>query len=45
MGLHLSEQNNSPAHVRSTLGSAFADSKCPLHLATQDSASEWLALD
>jgi phosphoribosyl 1,2-cyclic phosphodiesterase len=45
MGLHLSEQNNSPAHVRSTLGPAFADAKCPLHLATQDAASEWLALD
>jgi phosphoribosyl 1,2-cyclic phosphodiesterase len=45
MGLHLSEQNNTPARVRSALGPAFADSACPLHLATQDSASEWLTLD
>src|SRR5262245_64862348 len=45
MGLHLSEQNNSPAQASAALAAAFGDVRCPLHLATQDAASAWLALD
>jgi phosphoribosyl 1,2-cyclic phosphodiesterase len=41
MGLHLSEQNNSPDHVRS----AVADSRYPLHLATQDQPTTWLTVE
>jgi phosphoribosyl 1,2-cyclic phosphodiesterase len=42
IGLHLSEQNNSPEHVRSALAPALVESRFPLHLATQSVASPWL---
>jgi hypothetical protein len=42
IGLHLSEQNNSPEHVRSALAPALVESRFPLHLATQSAASPWL---
>jgi phosphoribosyl 1,2-cyclic phosphodiesterase len=45
VGLHLSEQNNSPSQVRETLGPALADARFPLHLATQDTPTSWFALD
>jgi len=45
VGLHLSEQNNSPAQVRAALGPALEDAPYPLHLATQDSPTAWFALD
>ena len=44
IGLHLSERNNSPEHVRSALAPALAESRFPLHLATQSAASSWLEL-
>jgi hypothetical protein len=31
--------------VREALGPALADARFPLHLATQDSATGWFALD
>jgi phosphoribosyl 1,2-cyclic phosphodiesterase len=37
MGLHLSEQNNSPEHVRA----ALEPSRYALHLATQDTPTAW----
>jgi phosphoribosyl 1,2-cyclic phosphodiesterase len=43
--LHLSERNNSPERVRAALGPALEDERRPLHLATQDAPTEWLALD
>ena len=45
VGLHLSEQNNSPEHVRAAIGPALEGARFPLHLATQDAATEWFALD
>jgi phosphoribosyl 1,2-cyclic phosphodiesterase len=45
VGLHLSEQNNSPEQVRAALGPALANARFPLHLATQDTATAWFALD
>ncbi len=45
MGLHLSEQNNSPDQVRAALRPALESARYPLHLATQASPTAWLALD
>jgi phosphoribosyl 1,2-cyclic phosphodiesterase len=45
MGLHLSERNNSPEHVRAALKPALEKALYPLHLATQDAPTPWLALD
>jgi len=45
VGLHLSERNNSPEQVRAALGPALATARFPLHLATQDTATAWFALD
>jgi phosphoribosyl 1,2-cyclic phosphodiesterase len=45
VALHLSEQNNSPEHVRTALGPALEDARYPLHLATQDAPTAWLAVD
>jgi phosphoribosyl 1,2-cyclic phosphodiesterase len=45
MGLHLSEQNNSPAHVRTAAARITDQSSVELHLATQDEASPWLEVD
>lgn len=44
MGLHLSERNNSPQQVRDALQPALAAASYPLHLATQDSPTDWHAL-
>jgi phosphoribosyl 1,2-cyclic phosphodiesterase len=41
MGLHLSEQNNSPEHVRSALPA----SRYALHLASQDQPTAWVTVD
>jgi phosphoribosyl 1,2-cyclic phosphodiesterase len=45
MGLHLSERNNSPEQVRVALKPALERALYPLHLASQDAPSIWLALD
>jgi phosphoribosyl 1,2-cyclic phosphodiesterase len=45
VGLHLSERNNSPEHVRETLRPALEKARYPLHLATQDAPTQWLTLD
>ena len=45
MGLHLSERNNSPEQVRVALKPALENARFPLHLATQDAPTSWLALD
>lgn len=45
IGLHLSERNNSPEQVRATLRPALERARYPLHLASQDTPSPWLALD
>jgi phosphoribosyl 1,2-cyclic phosphodiesterase len=45
VGLHLSEKNNSPEHVRTTLRPALEKARYPLHLATQDAPTPWLSLD
>jgi phosphoribosyl 1,2-cyclic phosphodiesterase len=45
MGLHLSERNNSPEHVRAALRPALDKARYPLHLATQDAPSGWLSVD
>jgi phosphoribosyl 1,2-cyclic phosphodiesterase len=45
MGLHLSERNNSPEQVRAALKPALENARYPLHLATQDTPTQWLALD
>jgi phosphoribosyl 1,2-cyclic phosphodiesterase len=45
MGLHLSERNNSPEHVRAALRPALENAHYPLHLATQDAPTQWLSLD
>jgi phosphoribosyl 1,2-cyclic phosphodiesterase len=44
IGLHLSERNNTPDHVRAALQPALEHARYPLHLATQDTPSTWLAL-
>jgi hypothetical protein len=41
----LSERNNSPEHVRATLKSALENARYPLHLATQDAPTAWLAVE
>jgi len=45
MGLHLSERNNSPEHVRTALKSALENARYPLHLATQDAPTPWLSVE
>jgi phosphoribosyl 1,2-cyclic phosphodiesterase len=45
IGLHLSERNNSPEHVRAALQPALEEARYPLHLATQDTPTPWLSLD
>ena len=45
LGLHLSERNNTPAHVRETLKPALENARYPLHLATQDSPTAWFAVE
>jgi phosphoribosyl 1,2-cyclic phosphodiesterase len=45
MALHLSEQNNSPAHVRAALDRSPDRARYRLHLATQDTPSAWIAVD
>jgi hypothetical protein len=45
LGLHLSERNNSPEHVRATLQPALENARFPLHLATQDAPTAWLAVE
>ncbi len=45
LGLHLSERNNSPEHVRATLQPALESARYPLHLATQDAPTPWLAVE
>jgi phosphoribosyl 1,2-cyclic phosphodiesterase len=45
LGLHLSERNNSPEHVRAALQPALESARYPLHLASQDAPTPWLALD
>jgi hypothetical protein len=45
MGLHLSERNNSPEHVRAALRPVLEKARYPLHLATQDAATAWLTVD
>ncbi|HZL94737.1 MAG TPA: MBL fold metallo-hydrolase [Vicinamibacterales bacterium] len=45
VGLHLSERNNSPEHVRAALQPALEKARYPLHLATQDAPTPWLVLD
>jgi phosphoribosyl 1,2-cyclic phosphodiesterase len=42
IGLHLSERNNSPAHVRAALQSLPDSARYPLHLATQDAPTHWI---
>ncbi len=44
MGLHLSERNNTPEHVRATLRTALENARYPLHLATQDAPTQWFEL-
>jgi len=44
-GLHLSERNNSPDHVRTALGAVLERARYPLHLAEQDDSLMWLAVD
>lgn len=45
VGLHLSERNNSPEHVRETLRPVLEKVRYPLHLATQDAPTAWFALE
>jgi phosphoribosyl 1,2-cyclic phosphodiesterase len=45
LGLHLSERNNTPEHVRETLRPALESARYPLHLATQDSPTAWFAVE
>jgi phosphoribosyl 1,2-cyclic phosphodiesterase len=45
LGLHLSERNNSPEHVRATLEPALEKARYPLHLATQDAPTDWLSVE
>jgi hypothetical protein len=41
----LSERNNSPQHVRAALEPALEHARYPLHLATQDAPTPWLAVE
>jgi phosphoribosyl 1,2-cyclic phosphodiesterase len=45
LGLHLSERNNSPDHVRATLQPALDGARYPLHLASQDAPTQWLSVE
>ena len=45
VGLHLSERNNSPDTVRAALRPALETARYPLHLASQDAPTQWLAVD
>ena len=45
LGLHLSERNNSPDHVRATLKPTLENARYPLHLATQDAPTAWFAVE
>jgi phosphoribosyl 1,2-cyclic phosphodiesterase len=45
LGLHLSERNNSPEHVRATLRPALENARYALHLASQDAPTAWLAVE
>jgi phosphoribosyl 1,2-cyclic phosphodiesterase len=45
VGLHLSERNNTPEHVRAALGPALEGARYPLHLASQDAPTAWFTLD
>jgi phosphoribosyl 1,2-cyclic phosphodiesterase len=45
LGLHLSERNNSPEHVRTTLKPALDNARYPLHLASQDVPTAWLSVE
>jgi phosphoribosyl 1,2-cyclic phosphodiesterase len=45
MGLHLSEQNNSPEHVRAALKPALDLTRYTLHLATQDQPTGWISVE
>ena len=45
LGLHLSERNNSPEHVRTALKPALDQARYPLHLATQDAPTAWFAVE
>jgi phosphoribosyl 1,2-cyclic phosphodiesterase len=45
LGLHLSERNNTPEHVRATLRPALESARYPLHLASQDAPTPWLAVE
>jgi hypothetical protein len=45
LGLHLSERNNTPEHVRETLRPALESARYPLHLATQDFPTAWFAVE
>lgn len=44
-GLHLSERNNSPTHVRAAFQPLPESASYPLHLATQDAPTAWIAVD
>jgi phosphoribosyl 1,2-cyclic phosphodiesterase len=45
MAMHISERNNSPAHVRSALGPALAAGPTRLALAEQDAPSGWIEVE
>jgi phosphoribosyl 1,2-cyclic phosphodiesterase len=45
LGLHLSERNNTPEHVRSTLRPALENARYPFHLASQDAPTAWLSVE
>jgi len=44
LGLHLSETNNSPAQARDALAAALDGGEHAVHLAAQDTATDWLAV-
>jgi phosphoribosyl 1,2-cyclic phosphodiesterase len=45
LGLHLSERNNSPDHVRNALKPVLENARYPLHLASQDTPTAWLPVE
>lgn len=45
MALHLSEQNNSPERVRTAVSRVADHGRFEFHLASQDEASPWLAIE
>ena len=45
LGLHLSERNNSPDHVRIALQPVLESARYPLHLASQDTPTAWLPVE